>query len=93
MADSILQSKRSPSHTTRSGARDIEQMVQILLDNDIASEKEKRKMKESTVDPRREGLQKIADGWLRRFLCKDDVSVEDCDDSRREISDISDLIY
>ena len=69
----------SSRHTTRSADNDVSKMVEYLIEERVTQQSEDG-VKISFVDPLVTGMQKLVDGWLKKFLVSSeelDINTED----------------
>ena len=82
--EKILGIYKTASHTSTSSREDITALTRILTENRVAEYRGKRKFgSKGFVDPRRRGIVKLENGWLRKFLDKTDFV---CDTEGDDIS-------
>lgn len=94
LTEDLFGKKKSSQHTTRSMDSDVNTIVNVLLKNEFTVEKVNRQLEGGGFsDPRRDGLQKIADGWLKKFLLKDSQLTDEAWKPTRQVEDMTDLIY
>ena len=65
--EQMLQIGKASSHTTPSSETDIQSMVKILLEGDVVDKGDRLYQGGKFFDPRREGILKMENGWLRDF--------------------------
>ena len=86
---------RPAKHTTTSSENDISRIVTLLNDSGVAQLKEQRQSSSHGFsDPRRLGIRKVEEGWLRKYLQKEefDVPTATHEIPRRNIKNIEDFI-
>ena len=67
--DSFLGTARKNAHTTRGLGEDIDLMVKVLVEKEVAVFQPQRKFERFKFENvRRRGLTKIESGWLRNYL-------------------------
>ena len=93
--DNVVRTAKASSHTIRSAEEDITAMVSILTKNRVCHNDGRRQFsKFSFVDPRRQSLKKIEEGWLRKFLAKSkDCFLCDEEVTQRHAVECDDLVW
>ena len=82
---------KTSTHTVRSFDNDVQNMVAVLLEEEVVTMKSDRKWIEwDFVDPRREGILKVENGWLQNYLQKK-IAEETVESQKRTVDDVEEV--